>query len=201
MTPCIKKYAGYTLIEIIIALAIFAILGTISVGLLGRAFDTSARLKAKIEPLAEFQLAITRMNRDLAQIVARGASSFVGSNNYVEFIRGGIVNPDEEEAKSTLKRVALLCENNEKLMRRTWERVDPQSLDHFQEQVLMDSIENCEFSYLVKDDMWVSEWPITTTESKDPAPLFPRAIKLKLNLKNLGDIPLLFVIPGGSRGR
>lgn len=195
-----KKHAGYTLIEVIIALAIFAILGTISVGLLGRAFDTSARLKATTEPLAELQLAVTRINRDIVQIVERGTSSFMGQTNYAEFIRGGIVNPDEEETKSTLKRVALLCENNEKLVRKTWARVNPQTPSEFQEQVLINHLESCEFSYLAKGDTWVSEWPMTTTQSREKPPPFPRAIKLKLNLKNFGDIPLLFVIPGGNRG-
>ena len=208
MNQHLKKHAGYTLIEVIIALAIFAILATISVGLLGRAFDTSARIKAQIEPLTDLQLAVTRMNRDIVQIVERGSSSFIGQTNYTEFTRGGIVNPDEEEAKSTLKRVALLCENNEKLVRKTWARVDPLSPDDFQEQVLINNLESCEFSYLAKGNTWVSDWPMTTTQSqaqsqaqsqKKPPP-FPRAIKLKLNLKNFGDIPLLFVIPGGSRG-
>ncbi len=195
----VKKYAAYTLIEVIIALAIFAILATISVGLLGRAFDTSARIKAKIDPLAEFQLAITRINRDIAQIVERGASSFVGQTNYVEFIRGGRIIPDEEEAKSTLQRVALLCGNNEKLIRKTWSRVDPLTMDDYQEQVLIHHLESCEFSYLDKNNTWVYEWPISTSESKEKTPPFPRAIKFTLILKNFGSIPLLFIIPGGSR--
>lgn len=201
----VKSYKqGYTLIEVIIALAIFAILGTISVGLLGRSFDTSARLKAKIDPLAELQLAVARMDRDIAQIVERGTSSFIGQTNYAEFIRGGLVIPDEDEAKSTLKRVALLCGNNGALTRKTWTRVDPLNPDDFQEQALMHHIENCEFSYLGKDSTWVSEWPMAPEESRTnpqrKQPPFPRAIKLNLSLQNFGDIPLLFVIPGGSRG-
>jgi len=196
----IKHSTGYTLIEVIIALAIFAILGTISVGLLSRAFDTQARLEAQMEPLAALQLAVTRINRDTSQIVDRGTSSFVGETSYNEFIRGGIVIPDDSEAKSTLKRVALVCENNEKLIRKTWARVDPLSPSDFQEQVLINNLESCDFSYLAKGDTWVSKWPMTTTPSKEKPPPFPRAIKLKLSLKNFGNIPLLFVIPGGDRG-
>jgi len=194
-----NKHRGYTLKEVIIALAIFAILGTISVGLLGRSFDTSARLKAKIDPLTELQLAVARMDRDIAQIVERGSSSFVGQTNYAEFVRGGLVIPDENEVKSTLKRVALLCGSDAELIRKTWTRVDPLNPDDFQEQALMHHIESCEFSYLAKDSTWVSEWPMAQTEkSKDKPPPFPRAIKLNLTLKNFGDIPLLFVIPGGA---
>tara|TARA_R110002126_G_scaffold273866_1_gene418750 strand:+ start:295501 stop:296106 length:606 start_codon:yes stop_codon:yes gene_type:complete len=194
-----NKHKGYTLIEVIIALAIFAILGTISVGLLGRSFDTSARLKAKIDPLAELQLAVARMDRDIAQIVERGSSSFVGQTNYAEFVRGGLVIPDESEVKSTLKRVALLCGGDAELIRKTWTRVDPLNPDDFQEQALMHHIESCEFSYLDKDSTWVSEWPMAPTEeSTDKPPPFPRAIKLNLTLKNFGSIPLLFVIPGGA---
>jgi general secretion pathway protein J len=194
-----NKHKGYTLIEVIIALAIFAILGTISVGLLGRSFDTSARLKAKIDPLAELQLAVARMDRDIAQIVERGSSSFVGQTNYAEFVRGGLVIPDESEVKSTLKRVALLCGGDAELIRKTWTRVAPLNPDDFQEQALMHHIESCEFSYLDKDSTWVSEWPMAPTEaSTDKPPPLPRAIKLNLTLKNFGSIPLLFVIPGGA---
>lgn len=200
----LKKHIGYTLIEILIALAIFAILGSISVGLLGRSFDTSARLKAQLDPLAELQLAVARMSRDVAQIVNRGNLSFIGHVNYAEFVRGGIVVPDENEPKSTLKRVAILCGDDANLVRKTWTRVYPVNLEDFQEQSLMHEVESCEFSYLDKesDSTWVSEWPMAATESsknsKEQSPPFPRAIKLTLRLKNLGEIPLLFVIPGGA---
>lgn len=201
-TQC-QKISGYTLIEVIIALAIFAILGTISIGLLGRSFDTSARLKAQLDPLAELQLAVARMSRDIAQIVDLGKLSFVGQTNYAEFVRGGLVVPDENEVKSTLKRVALLCGANETLIRKTWARVNPISAEDFQEQILINKVVSCEFSYLIKDGTWVSEWPITSTEpttnTLKKSPPFPRAIKLTMHLKNLGEIPLLFVIPGGHR--
>ncbi|NCT57681.1 MAG: hypothetical protein GW760_08255, partial [Legionella sp.] len=122
--------------------------------------------------------------------------------HYAEFVRGGLVVPDENEAKSTLKRVALLCGGDENLIRKTWARVYPVNLEDFQEQVLMHEIESCEFSYLDKDGTWVSEWPMTAEESKvtptKKSPPFPRAIKLTLRLKKLGEIPLLFVIPGGA---
>jgi len=199
MNQTSKKNLGYTLIEVIIALAIFAILGTISVGLLGRAFDTSAHLKAKIEPLAELQLAVTRMNRDIVQMVKRGAPFFTGETNYTEFTRGGIVHPDAEEVQSTLKRVALLCKHNKELVRKTWARVNPLNPDDFQEQILINNLEACEFSYLTNGNIWLSEWPMASTEPKEKSPSFPLAIQLKLKLKNFGDISLLFVIPGGSR--
>ena len=195
-----NQNTGYTLIELIIALAIFAILGTISVGLLSRAFDTRARIENQMEPLTELQLAVTRINRDVAQMVDRGALSLIGHTNYTEFTRGGIVNPDEEDAKSTLKRVALVCGNNEKLIRKTWARVDPLSPNDFQEQALMNKLESCEFSYLGKGSTWVSDWPMTTASPREKPPPFPRAIKLTLTLENLGEIALLFVVPGGNRG-
>ena len=195
-----NQNTGYTLIELIIALAIFAILGTISVGLLSRAFDTRARIENQMEPLTELQLAVTRINRDVAQMVDRGALSLIGHTNYTEFTRGGIVNPDEEDAKNTLKRVALVCGNNEKLIRKTWARVDPLSPNDFQEQALMNKLESCEFSYLGKGSTWVSDWPMTTASPREKPPPFPRAIKLTLTLENLGEIALLFVVPGGNRG-
>jgi general secretion pathway protein J len=179
---------GYTLIEVIIALAIFAVLGAMSVGLLSRAFDTKARLKAQLVPLQALELADARITHDTAQIVNKSAGktpAFVGEATSVTFTRGGFVSPDSTQ--STLRRITLSCKNA-RLTRKTGSIIEDSDSDtqNTEEQVLLESLDNCSFSYLFPED---------NTDTKST---FPRAIKLHLSLKKLGDIMLMFPIPGGQ---
>src|SRR5688500_612047 len=126
----LKKELGFTLMEILIALAVFAILATITSSSLFYAFNTKARVAEQINRLTTLQLAIIQMERDSQQIVLRTVHGnemqtfpvFIGEPQYLEFTRGGIANPNHEK-RSTLKRVAFLCQNN-KLLRRTWPILD-----------------------------------------------------------------------------
>ncbi|MDF1646265.1 MAG: type II secretion system minor pseudopilin GspJ [Legionellaceae bacterium] len=189
---------GYTLIEVIIALAIFAIIGTLSVGLLSRAFDTKARLSAQITPLSDVQLAITRINQDAAQIVARAIRdhdmkkipAFVASAQNIEFTRGGFVRPNEKTPESTLRRVALSCENNQ-LVRKSWAKLDGFIRDKPQKQILLEHLDKCGFSFTSSRHTWSDEW-------RGGDVLLPSSFKLYLSIKNLGEIAPIFIIPGGT---
>ena len=189
---------GYTLVEVIIALAIFAIIGTLSVGLLSRAFDTKTRLAAQINPLSDVQLAATRISQDAAQMVARGVRdkdmkkipTFVADADGIEFTRGGFVRLDPTARESTLRRVALSCEHHQ-LIRKTWPELDGFSRDKPQKQMLLDNLENCGFSFTSSRHTWSNEW-------RGEERLLPASFKLHLNIKDLGEIALIFIIPGGA---
>jgi general secretion pathway protein J len=189
---------GYTLIEVIIALAIFAILGTLSVGLLSRAFDTKARLANQIQPVNEVQLAASRITQDSAQIVARPVReqdmqkrpAFIANTSGIEFTRGGFVALDNSPSESTLRRVALNCEGSE-LIRNTWSKLDGFDASPPQKQVLLSHLKQCYFSFASSNQTWSDAWH----EEKSS---LPTAFKLHLNFENLGDIALIFNIPGGN---
>ena len=145
---------GYTLIEVIIALAIFAILGTLSVGLLSRAFDTKTRLAHQIQPVNEIRLAASRITQDSAQIVARPVReqdmekrpAFIANTSGIEFTRGGFVALDNATSESTLRRVALTCEGSE-LIRNTWSKLDGFDASPPQKQILLSHLKQCHFSF------------------------------------------------------
>ncbi|MCH9757238.1 MAG: type II secretion system minor pseudopilin GspJ [Gammaproteobacteria bacterium] len=189
---------GYTLIEVIIALAIFAILGTLSVGLLSRAFDTKARLAAQIEPLSDVQLAVIRITQDASQIVARPVRdhdmkktpAFTTTTNGIEFTRGGFIQLDKTISQSTLRRIALSCENHQ-LVRKTWPDLDGFTRDKPQKQILLEHLTHCGFSFTSSRHTWSDEWRGGDT-------LLPSSFKLYLNIENLGEIALVFQVPGGA---
>ena len=64
---------GFTLIELIISVGIFALLATISYALLGTVIETKARTQARMERLAALQKTMQIMERDFSQAIARPA--------------------------------------------------------------------------------------------------------------------------------
>src|SRR5437660_10088382 len=108
-----KKVKGFTLIEILIALTVFAILATLTSSSLYYAFNIRTRVNAQAERLNTLQLAISIIQQDISQTVERGVRGnemrlfpvFIGRAKYLELTPDGHVNPDALETRSTLKRI------------------------------------------------------------------------------------------------
>lgn len=196
-----KKYRGYTLIEILIALAIFAILAVLTSSAMYQAFNTRARVNAHADRMNELQLALIVVERDIKQANARSIRgnemhlfpSFVGQTQYLEFTRGGLVNPGAIEQRSTLKRVALACRGN-KLVRRSWAVLDTPKRNNYSEQVLLNNV-SCSFAYLTLAREILPEWHETVGNDSEHGELLPIAIQLTLNMSDWGKMSLLFIIP------
>lgn len=199
----ISKSHGYTLIEILIALAVFAILATITTSVLYNAFTTRSRVNEQSEHLNKLQLAISLMQQDTSQAVERAIRSnemhlfpaFMGETNYLEFTRDGNANPGNIEKRSTLQRVAYVCEKGA-LQRRTWDRLDPINRNNHEDKLLIDHLSDCHFAYLNHDLQVLPEWlalGITLNQRREP---MPKAIQVNMNLRGQGEINLLFTLPG-----
>ncbi len=198
---------GYTLIEIMIALAVFAILATITSSVMYRAFDTRARVSAQADRVNTLQLVLTMVERDVAQIVNRSirgnemqlVPEFVGQSQYIEFTRGGIVNPNGIEQRSTLRRVAFLC-TGDKLIRRSWQRLDTPDSAHYQDKVLLENLDACSFAYLSQIHQILVEWREKAVQQNQKSALLPLAVQLTLTLHDWGNMSLLFPIPEALYG-
>ena len=62
---------GYTLLEIMVALAVFAILSTITAATMIHSFDIRARVNIQSDQLNATQVALTLIARDIEQMVDR----------------------------------------------------------------------------------------------------------------------------------
>ena len=195
---------GYTLLEIMIALFVFAILATITSSALYQAFDTRARVNVQADQLNSVQLAMTLIERDTTQTIERAIRGnemhtfppFIGQPHYVEFTRGGMVNPNGIEQRSTLKRVALICKNRT-LIRRSWESLDTPHRDQYQDRIILDNLEQCNFAYINKSRQVLTEWrayALTQNQSQESIPI---AIQCNFTLRGLGNMSLLFPLPEG----
>lgn len=193
---------GFTLLEILIALTIFAILATITSSSLYYAFNTRNLVNIQANRLNELQLAISIIEQDTLQIADRAIRGnemrefplLVGQSEYVEFTRDGIVNPQNLEKRSTLKRVALLCIDGS-LIRRTWSTLDPLDRNQYVERILISNVEKCAFNYLNRNQQSLSEWRAQAVNEDKQAELFPKALQINLTLTDWSSINLLFIIP------
>jgi len=196
-----RNFKGFTLIEVLIALTIFAILATITSSTLYYAFTTRTRVNEQSERLNTLQLAISLMQQDSVQVVdrpirgneMRSFPAFTGLTHYLEFTRDGNVNPGSNDKRSTLKRIAYVCEKG-KLIRRTWDTLDPINRNAYQDKLLISKLKECHFGYLNQNLHVLPEWrelAVNLDQRKEP---FPKAIQINLTLHDQGEMNLLFPI-------
>lgn len=196
------KHEGYTLLEILIALAVFAILSSMTASAMYHAFDTRARVDVQANQLNTIQLALTLIMRDTEQMVERGVSGedmrlfppFVGQANYLEFTRGGLINPAGINAHSTLKRVAYMC-RGKKLIRRTWESLDSPNRSNHQDRIIFENLDECKFAYLANNQQILPEWREYAIQQNQKKETLPIAIQCSLTIHNWGNMNFLFPIP------
>ena len=202
-----KNNAGYTLIEVIIALAVFALLAVMSTSAIYHTFNTRARLAAQTDTLNKLQLAVIRIRRDTEQWVERSTRgnegrmfpAIIGESNYVEFTRTGLVNANDE-TRSTLERVAYVCLKS-KLIIRTFEMLDGPNRKKYEYQMLIDNLNSCSFSYLSPKRENLPEWQIFSIQNNtNERSVLPMALIINIEPINQGALKLLFVIPEGLYG-
>jgi general secretion pathway protein J len=197
-----RTQKGFTLIEILIALTVFAILASITSSTLYYAFNTRARVNEQSERLSTLQLAISLLQQDISQVVERAIRGdemrlfpiFVGRPDYMEFTRDGDVNPGSIEKRSTLKRIAYVCQEGE-LLRRTWDSLDPANRNKHADKLLIDNLTACHFGYLNQNVQVFPEWRADAVNQNQNKESLPKAVQVNLTLRNQGEINLLFTIP------
>ncbi len=197
-----KINKGFTLIEILIALMVFAILATITSSALYYAFNARAKVTLQAERLNELQLAISIIQQDTNQTVERAIRGnemrlfpvFVGQPKYLELTRDGNINPRSLEKRSSLKRIALVC-TKDTLYRRTWDSLDPKDRNVYEDKLLVNNLSACDFKYLNQSLQVLTEWREQAVTQNQRKESFPKAIQVNLILNDWGEMNLLFIIP------
>jgi general secretion pathway protein J len=197
-----NRQTGFTLLEILVALAVFAILATITSTAMYHAFTTRTRVTTQADHMNELQLAISLIQQDTLQIVDRSVRGnnlhqfppFTGLSHYVEFTRGGFVNPENQSQNSSLKRIAFRCQDD-KLIRRSRDMIDSPNRSHYQDKVLLTHLKKCHLSYLAHNRQQLTEWQAYALKQNQNNESLPAAIQLNITMGNQGNSSLLFIIP------
>lgn len=198
---------GFTLFELLVAVAIFAIISAMAYTGIMQVEDGQKQLSNKENRLAQIQMTFVNFERDIQQVVHRPIrnrygteeASVMGQGEFLlELTRGGLRNP-AHVARSSLQRVAYTLEDD-KLERLYWLVLDQAQDTVPVKQVLLNKVSSIDISFLDQAGNWSNDWPPAAADSGSGAPppdIFPRAISVKLKLPDVGTIKRLFVLPEG----
>lgn len=192
-----RHYAGFTLLEILIAMFIFTIISLILVGALRGVINTQSGTDKSAERLRKLQMALLIMSRDIEQTIDRPVlnevgkenQAFVGSPREITFTHTGLANPTGMLARTTMQRTAYIWHDNA-LWRSTWAALDlaPDSEPHTRK--LLDKVTEVRFQFLDKDGRFYDYWPGEGQTKQS----IPRAVRVYLKIPDWGSMSQLYVI-------
>ncbi|MEQ8736721.1 MAG: type II secretion system minor pseudopilin GspJ [Rhodospirillaceae bacterium] len=199
-----RTESGFTLVEVLVTLAVFSMLSLIGGAVLNQSLNAKAQSDQMQHSIEDLQITRATLKADLSQISLRATRDAYGAQEPVVFaggdtitlgtvlklVRDGWQNPLGQDRRSSLQRVDYILEN-ETLLRRAYPRLDGQSADNAQTQVLLKGVENLSVSFLI-DGQWRTSWMVP---ARGPYVL-PDAVALDLETQNLGALRQVFMTSG-----
>jgi general secretion pathway protein J len=198
----IKNAEGFTLLELLIAITVFAILSTIAYSGLDIVLDTEARTTKHIDQLSQLQKAFSLMLRDIEQVTDREVRDEFGdpllpmrsggfSGELVEFTRGGRPNPMDLQ-RSNLQRIGYQLDEGV-LYRIYWPQLDRAQEVKPIRTPLIDDIESVQLVFFDRDLKSQETWPPElNNQDASESPSLPRGLAITLETRNLGEIRRVF---------
>ena len=192
---------GFTLIEVLVAFLVFAIIGLISSQLLSQTVRQQASLSERGDRLGSVHRAMQILQRDIMQIANRSVRDqygdalrplMIGSDGVIEFTRVGWRNP-LRLPRAEVQRVGYLWQDN-KLIRGYWRTLDRSYDDEPTYQTLLEDVERVEFYALDVNGNEHTFWPLPGVSPEDPE--FKLAgLLLRIEMAPFGVIERVWEIP------
>ena len=190
-----RKSAGFSLVEVLIAVSVFAILAG-SVYLTLSALSEAAFVqRERGEELAELQLGVARLEADLRQLVSRPVRvadgghmpALAGRGDRLEATRAGWDN-SQAQRRSQLQRFGWQVTDGG-LLRQSWPVTDRTGGEGLREERVVEGIEALSVEYRAADGAWLEQWPPEADVGQLPA-----AVRYRLQSQRFGQIERVIVL-------
>jgi len=196
--------AGFTLIEVLIALAIFVVLAILTTQALRQAINSKKILFRQTAKFSQLELSFSLLFTDVAQITARPVLGeemrifppFIGQPKYVEFTRSDQAIFTKTSKQPPLIRIAYVCKNHQ-LIRRRFQQLDSQNRSQYFDQVLFENLKSCRFAYLNNTLHVLPIWRAGALRQNQQTEPLPKAIQVTIDQGFWGNMVNLFIIPEG----
>ena len=181
---------GFSLLELLVAVAVFAAVSAVAYGGLSSVLQTRQQTDQHAKRLQALQQTMMMIQRDLSQAVARPARDQLGDlepalfkkggDNLLAFTRAGRVNPLGLK-RSTLQRVGYAVDVEGRLVRYLWPVLDrAQGMEPYR-VVLLESVKGAEVRFVDSAREWQENWP-----PQEDQPDLPLAVEITLELEDWG---------------
>ncbi len=193
--------SGFTLIEVLVALIIFALLSVFSVQGFLMVANMEQRNREEVAPEQAFHALWALIGQDLLHIRQRPTrdqfgvieSAYIaGVDPYlVKFTRGGL--PSLPVSPGGMMRVAYSLSDEGELIRATWPALDAPSTDEVQERVLMEGVADVQFEQLNPENYFETVWPPLNLQGSGEN-LMPRMIRV--TIETVDGLTMTRLLPG-----
>lgn len=202
MLGALMSSKGFTFIEMLLAMLLFAMVGLASVAVLSSVTNSDQASQTALLRLQQLQRTMLMLERDFMQISARyvrlegdppqqerlwGEQYLLGSEDHgVSFTQQGWRNPGMILPRSEVQAVAYRLQDGQ-LQRLFTLYVDSVNNTEPQQQVLLEDVESFEITYLFAEK-WEERWHHQ---------FLPQAVKVRIVQLDFGELERVFVLPNG----
>jgi general secretion pathway protein J len=190
------------LLELLVAVAVFALLAAMAYAGLDAVMDASAAQEEAAQDLAELQTTYRLMREDMEQITERPIRDELGGveeslvagadgDTTLSFTRAGTPNP-VGLPRSDLQRVYYRLDDRS-LIRGFYAHLDRTAGTAVRERILTERVEEVRVRFLDASGQWQLTWPpLQASDASDDLPL---ALELTLTLEGQAPVKWLFALP------
>lgn len=201
----IRRTAGFTLLEVLVAIGIFALFSAMAYGSLLRLLETRVHIESERAFWREISLCYTRMQDDFTHARERQVRGSDGQalppfrgqptdpralgDPSVEFTRGGV--PTGASGRPDLQRIGYRLSEGV-LYRLTWPVLDRAPTTQPLALPVLEDVD--EFQVRFHEAAWLDHWPPQPQQAT--APPLPRAVEITITLRTRGTFTRTFLVGG-----
>lgn len=191
-----RRAAGFTLLEVVVAVALFALVAALAYGGLDSVLSARAQLQAQASQLARLQFAVGQIERDLRAAALRPVRDgygqrqpmLVGGSTGFELSRHGYGNA-LEAARAEIERAAYR-RVDDRLERLRWPVLDRGPSTRPEVLELMSGLSELRLRYIARSGREFDRWPAPGLSDALPA-----RVEVELEIEGLGRICRLLELP------
>jgi len=193
-----RDSGGFTLIEVLVAMAIFGVMTILAYMSLGQTFESADILNDRMDRLQSIQRTIRYLSNDLASASPRPVRNDVGdgympavmvsaANDFALAVtHGGWPNPAGLPRSTQQRSVYLLDDGH--LFRVYYNVLDSTYSNNAVSTEILDGVERLEFRLIQDNGEVTNQWPPDGVQGGSGDHLRPRAVEIILTLENEGEI-------------
>jgi general secretion pathway protein J len=203
-----KAIRGFTLIELMVAVFITAILLSMGYGAINQALGDREALSSRQARLLAVETAMRLLMQDFTELAPRPVRQPIGdgwlpaiigapgTNTIVTLTRSGWANPAGIQ-RPALQRVTYVLENGA-LRREHWPVLDATLTTTTVRRELLDQVKSMTVRYMNNSYQWMDQWPQTALQGDATSNLRlrPIAVEVTLELNDWGKLVRIIEIAG-----